>query len=173
MSAATITSTPVGALDILREQIGVIHSVLRLNAEGITQEDSLIQPQPGGNCFNWNLGHLVLTNEITLKLLGEPPVLGEEPLQRYARGSAPLRNPNEAMSIEKLLAAWDEGCARIGEGLAKLNPERLAEASPMSPRNNPDETVGTLLSILMFHQAGHLGQLTLLRRMAGKPGAIK
>ncbi len=173
MSATTVTSTPVGALDILREQIQVVHRVLRLNAEGITQEDSLIQPQPGGNCFNWNLGHLVLTNEITLKLLGKPPVLGEAALQRYARGSAPLRNPNEAMPLEKLLAAWDEGCARIEQGLAKLNPERLAEPAPSSPRNNPDETVGTLLSILMFHQAAHTGQTSLLRRMAGKPGAIK
>ena len=34
-------------------------------------------------------------------------------------------------------------------------------------------TVGTLLSILMFHQAGHTGQTTVLRRIAGKQGAIR
>jgi len=170
---STATATPVAAIDVLREQMRVIHHILRLNADGLTQEDSLIQPQPGGNCFNWNLGHLVLTNELALKLLGEPPVLGEEPLQRYARGSQPLRNAAEALPIDGLLAAWDEGCARIDRGLAGLNPERLAERAPFSPRNNPDETVGTLLSIIMFHQAGHTGQLTLLRRMAGKPGVIR
>jgi hypothetical protein len=173
MSTATVTSAPVAALDVLREQMRAIHHVLRLNADGISQEDSLLQPQPGGNCFNWNVGHLVLTNELTLKLLGQPPVLGEEALQRYARGSARLRRADEAMPLEKLLAAWDEGCAGIGQGLAKLNPERLAEPAPFSPRNNPDETVGTLLSILMFHQAAHTGQTSLLRCMAGKPGAIR
>lgn len=173
MSTATVTSAVVGALDVLREQMRVIHRVLRLNAEGITQEESLVQPQPGGNCFNWNVGHLVGTNEAILKLLGEPPVLGEGALNRYGRGSEPLRDPAEAMPLDKLLAAWDEGCARIDQGLAKLNSERLSEPAPMSPRKNPDETIGTLLSILMFHQAGHTGQTSLLRRMAGKPGAIR
>jgi len=173
MSTATVTSTPVGALDVLREQVRVIHRVLRLNTDGITQEDSLVQPQPGGNCFNWNVGHLVFANEQTLQVLREPPVLGEEALKRYARGSEPLRDGTEAMPLEKLLAAWDEGCARIEQGLAKLDPARLAEPAPFSPRRDPNETVGTLLSILMFHQAGHTGQTSLLRRIAGKPGAIR
>lgn len=173
MLPATMTHTSLSALDVLREQIRVTHRVLQLNAEGITQEDSLIQPQPGGNCFNWNLGHLMLANEQTLRLLGQPPVLGEAALARYARGSQPLRDAAEALPIEKLLVAWDESCARIEEGMAKFPPERLAEPAPFSPRNNPHETVGSLLTILMFHQAGHTGQLTLLRRMAGKPGAIR
>jgi hypothetical protein len=173
MSTAAVTPAQLGALDVLREQMRVVHHILRLNADGITQQDSLIQPQPGGNCFNWNVGHLDWSNEQMLTLLGEPPVLGEDALQRYARGSAPLGNAAEAFPIEELLAAWDESCARIDHGLANLDPARLAEPAPFSPRKNPDETVGTLLTIVMYHQATHTGQTSLLRRMAGKPGAIR
>lgn len=173
MSTAALNSASISAVDVFREQIRVVHRILRRNAEGITQQDSLIQPQPGGNCFNWNLGHLVWSNEQVLDLLREPPVLGEAALERYARGSAPLRDAAEAFPIEKLLAAWDESCARIEHGLARLDPGRLAEPAPFSPRNDPSETLGTLLTIIMFHQASHTGQLSLLRRIAGKPGAVR
>jgi hypothetical protein len=173
MSTATVTPADIGVLDVLREQGKVIVRVLHLNVEGLTQDDSLIQPQPGGNCLNWNVGHLVWVNEQLLAILGQPPVLGEAALERYRRGSEPLRNPAEAMPLEKLMKAWDEQWPRIDAGLAALTPERMAEPAPFSPRKNPDETVGTLLSIDLFHQAAHTGQTSLLRRLAGKDGAIK
>lgn len=173
MSTATVASAALSATDVLREQMRVIHRILNLNAEGITQEDSLIQPQPGGNCFNWNVGHLVDTNEVLLELVGQPPLLGHAALRRYARGSEPLRDAAEAMPFSRLMQAWNEGCACIDAGLAAMAPERLSAPAPHSPRKNPNETVGSLLSIVIFHQASHTGQTSLLRRMAGKEGAVK
>lgn len=61
----------------------------------------------------------------------------------------------------------------MNEGLARLAPEALDAPAPFSPRNKGDETVRSLLSILVFHQAYHTGQTALLRRMAGKAGAIR
>lgn len=173
MSTATVTPAALSAIDVLREQGRSIHRVLRLNTAGLTQEDSLIQPKPGGNCLNWNVGHLVLGNEQLLAILGKAPVLGEAALARYARGSAELSDPTEAMPLVKLLEAWDATWEGIDAGLAGLAPEKLAEPAPWSPRKNPAETVGSLLAILMFHQASHMGQTSLLRRIAGKDGAIK
>jgi uncharacterized damage-inducible protein DinB len=62
---------------------------------------------------------------------------------------------------------------RFDAGLAALPEERLAERVPMSPTGNPNETVGTMLATIVQHQAYHSGQLGVLRRVAGKPGAIK
>jgi DinB superfamily len=174
MTTAAVTPAAAAELEILREQSRVIHRVLHLNTEGLTQEDSLIQPQPGGNCLNWVVGHLVNTYDtVVLPLLGEPPVLGKEALKRYDRGSPPLREAGEALPLTELLAAWDEASSRVDAGLARVAPERLEQAAPFSPRKNPDETVRSLLTIVIFHQAYHVGQTALHRRMAGKEGAIK
>lgn len=174
MTNAAAAPAVTGELEILREQARTIHRVLRLNTDGLTQEDSLIQPQRGGNCLNWIVGHLLQTYDGTvLPLLGEAPVLGKEVLGRYARATPELHDPNEALPLAELLTAWDEASKRLDAGLARLSTERLDQPAPVSPRKNPNETVRSLLAILMFHQAGHVGQTGLLRRMAGKDGAIK
>jgi uncharacterized damage-inducible protein DinB len=61
---------------------------------------------------------------------------------------------------------------RIDVGLADLTSEALDAPAPASPNNDPDETVRSLLALVSFHQAYHAGQTGLLRRIAGKDGAI-
>ncbi len=70
------------------------------------------------------------------------------------------------------MTAWDEATRRIDAGLAGLAPEALDQPAPHSPGNNPNETVRSLLSVTFFHQAYHAGQTGILRRIAGKEGAI-
>jgi len=173
--SATVTTPAVAAeIEILREQARTIHRVLRANTDGLSQEDSLIQPEPGGNCLNWVVGHLLQTYDgAILPLLGEAPVLGKEALARYNRGTPPLRDSAEALLLSDMLAAWDEAAKRVDAGLTRVSSERLDQSAPFSPRNNPHETVRSLLTIVLFHQAYHAGQAGLLRRMAGKEGAIR
>ena len=174
MSTTIATPAFAAELEMLREQAKVIHRVLRANTAGLSQQDSLIQPQPGGNCLNWVVGHLLLTyDDLVLPMLGETSVLGKEALRHYGRGTPELHDPAEALPLADLLTAWDEASKRVDAGLARLAPERLDEPAPTSPRNNPDETVRSLLTIVMFHQAYHTGQTGLLRRLAGKQGAVK
>ena len=173
MATATATQAAAGEAGVLREQAQAIHRVLRVNTEGLTQADSLVQPAPGGNCLNWVVGHLMFTWELILPVVGQEPVLGKEALKRYERGSAELREGGEALPLETLLSACDEAVRRIDEGLAKLTGDRLDERAPFSPRKKEDETVRSLLSLVMFHQAYHTGQTGLLRRIAGKEGKIK
>jgi len=167
-SASNLTST----IDVLRHQTRLVHRVVQINTEGVTQAESLVQPQPAGNCINWVLGHLVAVYHNVLPLLGQEPVLDPATVKRYDRGSAPLRNGADALDISELMAAWDECCKRVDAGLAEFADERLAEPAAASPTGNPDETIGSLLSTC-WHQAYHSGQLGVMRRIAGKPGAIK
>lgn len=173
MAPATVTPAVPGEIRVLREQAKIIHGIVRGNTEGLTQEDSMIQPHPGGNCLNWVVGHLMCTWEMVLPMVGQEPILGKEALKRYDRGSAQLSDPGEALPLETLLSACDEAAKRVDEGLANLTPDALDQPAPFSPRKNPDETVRSLLSIVMFHQAYHAGQTGLLRRIAGKEGKIK
>lgn len=173
MSTTTATPATLSAIDVLRIQAQATHNILRRNTEGITHEESLTQPGGGGNCLNWLLGHLAWSNEQSLSVLGQPPVLGQEALKRYHRGSAELHDAAEALPMEQLLSAIDESYARIDAGLAALTPEALEAPAPFSPRKKADETVGTLLTLIAFHQAYHTGQTGIVRRLLGKEGAIK
>jgi hypothetical protein len=157
----------------LRHQSELTRIVVGLNADGISHEDSLVQPRPGGNCFNWVLGHLVAIYGEALPLLGQQPVRPREELSCYARGAKPITNASDALRLEDLETWWEESCRRFDAGLAALPEGRLDERAPFSPGNDPTETVGSLLATLVFHQAYHSGQLGVLRRVAGKPGAIK
>jgi len=161
------------AIGILRHQAGMVHQVVRINLDGVTQAESLVQPQPAGNCINWVVGHLLAIYHQALPLLGQEPVIEPSVIQRYNRGSAPMLDAAEALDISELMTAWDECCRRVDAGLAGLSDEKLAAPAPRSPTNNPNETIASLLSTVCWHQAYHAGQTGVLRRIAGKPGAIK
>jgi len=91
---------------MLRHQARLTHGAVRTNVDGLTHEDSLLQPQPGGNCLNWVVGHLLFVDQRMLRRLGQTPVMSD-------------------------------------------------------------------LHTLIFHQAYHAGQTGILRRLAGKEGAIR
>ena len=78
----------------------------------------------------------------------------------------------EALDFQVLLAAWNDASDRVDAGLAAVTPEALDKPASGSPTNNPNETVRSLLPTVLFHQAYHAGQTGILRRIAGKPGAI-
>ena len=168
----TAATANLGEIEVLRNNARTTHMVVHRNVDGLTQQDSLVQPSPGGNCLNWVVGHLVCVYDEMLPLLGQKPVMSPGALKRYARGTPPLQNSDEALQLSELLAAWDEATNRVDAGLAGLSPQTLDARAPVSPTNNPDETVRLLLAIVSFHQAYHAGQTGLLRRIAGKKGAI-
>lgn len=148
-------------------------AVARMNAQGVTQAESLVQPQPAGNCFNWVMGHLVTVYNNSLPLVGQQPVTDRAELAVYERGGPPLTDAARALEIDRLLALWDEASARFQAGLGTLTPERLDSPAPFSPSGDPDETVRSLVATILFHQAYHSGQLGILRRVTGHEGAVK
>ena len=171
MSTATLVENREIAL--LRQQARAAHRVVRLNLDGLTHEETLIQPAAGGNCLNWVVGHLLAIYHKALPLLGQDPVMSPRALERYDRGSAPLRDGGDAIDIADLLAAWDETSRRVDAGLAAFDVSTLGDKAPFSPSNNPNETMGSLLATVAWHQAYHTGQTGLLRRIAGrKDGGI-
>jgi uncharacterized damage-inducible protein DinB len=160
-------------IDSLRQQAGMTRAMVRMNTDQISDEESLIQPQPAGNCLNWVLGHLLTTYNSSLPLLGQPRVAEPEELAHYARGSEPITGASEALPLHRLGELWNLAADRFDAGLATLSADRLREPSAFSPTGNPNETIGSLLVTVLFHQSYHSGQLGLLRRLTGKPGAVK
>jgi len=171
MTRTAPTTAPEIALWRLQNQMTA--RVVAANLNGLTHAESLARPEPGGNRVNWVLGHLLWTYNSLLPLLGQEPVMEKAALQRYARGAPPLQDPAEAVDFGRLLGAWRQAIERVDAGLAGLDPDTLDRPAPASPTGNPDETIRTLVTTVMFHQAYHAGQTGVLRRVAGKEGAIR
>jgi hypothetical protein len=147
--------------------------VVRKNLEGVTQEESLVRPDPAGNCLNWVVGHLVCIYNNSLPLFGAANVVDPATLARYDRGTPPLTDAAKAMDVRELMAIWDQIVPRVDAGLAAFTAEALEQPAPFSPGDDPNETVGSLLATILFHQSYHAGQTGVLRRVSGHEGAIK
>ena len=106
--------------EVLRQQARTVQRVVRLNVEGVSHEERLIQPQPAGNCLNWVIGHLVVAYQSVFLLLEQEPVISEERLKAYAWHSLPLKNRAEAVPLQELLAAFDKASERVDAGLTSL-----------------------------------------------------
>jgi uncharacterized damage-inducible protein DinB len=166
------TASLLGEVEIFRQNARTTDQVVRMNLEGITHEESLLQPQPAGNCLNWVFGHLLCVYNDVLPLLHQQPVWPKERLKRYGRGTPPLQNAVEANDLREMMEAWQTAIERFETGLASLTPQELDAPAPFSPNQNSNETVRSLLGLVAFHQSYHAGQTGMLRRLMGKSGAV-
>lgn len=169
---ATAAKAELNEIAILRTQNRNTHWTVQANTEGLTHQESLIQPHPGGNCMNWVVGHLVCVYNNVLAELEHAQDLSEGKFKRYDRGSAPIQ-ASDALDFATLLRALQTSVDRFDAALQDLTPEALDAKAPFSPGNNPNETLRSLMGTIVFHQAYHAGQTGLLRRLAGKAGAIR
>jgi hypothetical protein len=154
---------------ILAFQFGVGAFVLERNLAGVTDEEGVTPPNPGGNTMNWIVGHVVRTRNQALGLLGEKPPFEDADFSAY--GTSGSRS-GETLSLEELKRRFEILGPILDGALKRASREQLSAAAPFSPTGNPNETVGTLLASIAFHEAYHLGQTGLSRRLLGKPGAL-
>lgn len=152
--------------DTLSKLFSLNVMVIEKNLKGITPDESLFQPRQAGNCVNWVFGHIVATRNQVMKIIGERHVWSQEEAAPYVRGSAPLKDESVALPLSRMLTDLLASQNKLLTKLHSISPEELEE-----PVENG--TVCEQLAILLFHEAYHAGQLGILRRLLGKPGAIK
>lgn len=151
--------------DLIR-MFRINHGALHQNLAGLTHEDSLVQPE-AGNCLNWVLAHIVSSRNGLFKVMEREPYWPEEVQKRYARGSAPVTGASDARPFDELVRDFDATQERLLTELAALSEADLEKPSLR------DMTAGEWLTFLHFHEAYHIGQTAILRRLAGKEGAIR
>ncbi len=165
--------TPISLTETLAIQFRYTFNVVNATLEGIPEDDYFFAPDPGGNCLNWVLGHIVSSRNGMLAMLGREPVIDRDLEKRYRRGTPALTDREGSLDSPTLLEAFRRSQDVIISGLASLTPEALTEPAPFSPSNNPEETLGSLFAGLSFHESYHVGQLGILRRLTGADGVIK
>jgi uncharacterized damage-inducible protein DinB len=153
----------------IAQQFGFVYRMIADNVEGMTAEQSLASPTPGGNCANWIVGHLTNVQNGVMRAIGQEPVWESEQLANA--GWEPITGKGKAIAWEtmrdRILGSRDRCVAAI----ANLSDAQMAEQVPHPFGGTTSRA--ELLSLLAFHQAYHSGQLGITRRVAGLEGAVK
>lgn len=144
--------------------------VVRMQTEGLTHAESLIQTSFNINCLNWVVGHMVVYRDQILEFLGEAQLLSEDERGVYARESEPIREDGEGIvKLERLLKLLNSGQERIAAGLERLAPLDLERDIQVGTRM---VSTAERLFFFYFHDTYHTGQTDLLRQVAGKDDKI-
>lgn len=152
----------------LLHSLGTSNVVVNRNLEDINHRDSLVHPQPEGRTFNWILGHMVRTRNEILELMGKKPLYPKSKFDVYTpKGFSEAK----ALDIEELKNAFNALQGELEEGIKSLPKEKLNEPATLRP--DRQDTVGSILATIFWHEAYHAGQLGTMRRVIGKEGKIK
>jgi len=150
------------------------YGAIKRNLDGVTQDESLIIPDAGGNCLNWVLGHILVARGMLLTMTGGAPVLMPEQAEHYRRGSSPIQTGDNVLDIGTLRGLLDDSQQQLIPAVVAMAEEDLAAPVPEQHRRPPlTGLLGEALIRLHYHEGYHNGQIGLLRRLAGKEGAIK
>jgi hypothetical protein len=159
--------TPQQLADAFKRNVQIV----KMQSADLSHAESLLQPPFRGNCMNWVVGHIVSSRNTVLHLLGEGPALDSAVAARYARDTQPIIDLDETVvPLEELLAALDEGQARIAAALAVAGDEALARQ--LSLFGGSTRTVGEWLFFQYFHDTFHVGETSVLRQVAGKDDKV-
>jgi uncharacterized damage-inducible protein DinB len=141
----------------------IIHS----QCEGLSHEDSLIQPPFASNCLNWTVGHIVVHRDKVLNALGAEPVLDAPTTERYTSESNPITEDGpDVVALADLLSALDAGQDRLAAALPASDWEASLDLGSRVT------TVGSRVHFLYFHDTYHTGQTELLRALAGRTDKV-
>jgi uncharacterized damage-inducible protein DinB len=158
--------------ELLVRMFALAHGALHTNLEGVTDAESLVQPEPGGNCIQWAVAHIVATRDQVARLLGAQPVLAPELGKRFTRPAAPIADHRDARPLADWIADLDRSQERLGAAIAALSTDRLTAPFDGARLPGRPKTLAEALAFFHFHESYHVGQVGLMRRIAGKSGAI-
>ncbi len=145
--------------------------IIKMQTEGVTQQDSLIQLPFRANCLNWVIGHILDNRCNLLKFLGAEDLRPGVNLDHYQRESDPIQGPGKGVLVlSELIMHLESTQQRLEEALEKESEESLQRLATQSPM--PEWTVAYWLFFLYFHDSYHVGQTEILRQAAGKDDKI-
>lgn len=140
--------------------------IIEEQTRDLTHTDSLLQPQPGGNCLNWVLGHLITSQLAIISAIGGVPPFNVELVARYERDSEPIHGDEPGvLELSVLLEKLEQVNSTVDTLLGGLDEPTLSREIQIGERKM---TLGWRIFFLHFHYTYHIGQLEYLRQLAGK-----
>ncbi|MGE0439727.1 MAG: DinB family protein [Gemmatimonadales bacterium] len=155
MTASVTPSVATAVAEVLRMN----DHLLRVNLDGMAADQAGRQPIDGANSVLWVVGHIAYWRNALLGMTGAPPLWTDaeaEIFKGQARGPAPAVT---GWTLDRLMAIHRQVTHALLEGLDALPAAAAAD-------------LGKPLRGLANHEAYHVGQVAMLRRALGLPGAV-
>lgn len=147
----------------LAQAFSANHWLIHRLIDNLNHADSILQPPYEGNCLNWVLGHIIVSRNRVLGLLGAEKVWDDDVVKLYDTGSAPITADGQGLPFKELVEVLDTAQARIAASLETFPVEELNRVVETSRGVRP---IGKHINGLSWHETYHLGQLELLAAMA-------
>lgn len=156
-----------GFHDVVCMQLTMNQSLFEQFSDDFSEDDAKFMPAENSPHLNWILCHLAVSaDQMVTKVSGQPQALSPELHETYRGGTKP--RPDDGMTKGE---AW-RMFARANEAtvayIKSLDERQLSEDLPGQPMP-PFKTKGDFVALLGAHGYWHFGQLTVIRRMLGKP----
>jgi len=135
--------------------------------QDLTDEQLMLRPHSGCNHINWQIGHLIVSENYHLNgsKQGAAPPLPAGFAEKYSKETAANNDPAAFVRKDELLRIHAEQLAAVLATLASLSDADLDR--PTGIEYAP--TVGALLVLQGSHWLMHAGQWVVVRRSLGKP----
>ena len=136
------------------------------------REDELdCQPHAELHSVRWILAHLAIAVDYGFAQLGMPFVCPADWHSGYGPTSQAGTAANVKPTQDELLAKIDSGYTQLCSAASAASPSQLEEIHEVGLlKGTPLRTKGDLIAhLLATHFAVHLGQLSTLRRLSGRP----
>ena len=142
--------------------------------DGLTEEEMMFQPKAGMNHPLWLLGHIATSeNGLILHACAGKDLLPEDWMGKFGIKSTPVADMKAYPKREEILATLAKTHAAAMAYVKGLKAEDL-DKRPMGIERFPKgaqerfNTVGKCIAGHITHEASHVGQITVLRRLMGK-----
>lgn len=143
--------------------LGPSRDVLRRALDGLTVEQLLIVPPGHRNHLFWNVGHLVVTQQIlTYRLSGLPLNVSDDLVAHFGKGTTPL-DWTTTPDVNEVFRLFD---ALPAQTVADYEAGRFQTFAPYQTSTGPYlATFDDLLAFNLFHEGLHTGVAMAMRRM--------
>jgi hypothetical protein len=132
----------------------------------LTDQELLHRPCKGCNHINWQLGHLIASENdmVNQSRPGSMPPLPAGFAEKYTNDTATLDDPQKFCTKAELMAAYKQQRAAALAELEKISDAQFDDPSGLDYA----PTVGAVMSMLGSHALMHAGQWAVVRRQLGR-----
>lgn len=118
------------------------------------------------NSIQWIAGHMLNTRLNLIGILGAEK--GDAELAKYfGKGSSGKTEPGSP-TLATIRERWVSTATLLQHQLSVVTADQLAAPAPFPLSINDKSVLGTV-AFMAVHEGLHIGQLTVLRKMIGKP----
>lgn len=157
------------ANELLKRNLDQARLVTSMLLGDLSDADLLVRPVPGANHAAWQLGHLISSEHRIAEMFGaKMPPLPDNFEKNHSKETASSDEKSIFLSKAEYLKTWEEQRKAALATIANLSEADLEKPSPEAFRQFVPK-VADLALLLALHEMMHMGQLTTVRRVLGKP----